>query len=868
MRLPKNLLSDTYRPPAVYLCQTNKDRIGELNVNDFQGTFKWNAYSEVSFNIDRELCDIIYGNTDINPYYDLVEALRLVEIEGFGFFQLQDPEITSDGIKETKSINANSLEYDLSNRYLENFIINKGVAGSIDGVQLYNANDIAHSLLHLIIAEKCPDWKIGHVDATLAMQKRSFEVDRESVYDFLMNEMAPTFKCIVVFDTFNNTINIYEEESAGDDTDVVITFENLASQIEVKYSADDIKTVLTVTGAEDLSIREVNYGLPYITDLSYYHTVEWMGEHLYNAYNDYLQVLANNQQSYLDAAAEVRRLSDIITDLRNRIGENVNALKLSHFSQFLVYYYKDNAIDAEKMEELDSDFAYLDDNAWLTFKMTLSDPDATEDEKENAIMTILSIIWEDYGLNNLKIYESSYKEVQTAQTSNGMSDSSNEMYYQYHANFMMLDSCQKAIVIREASINSAQSDLDAINKEIDKIVDRIAMKNNFTQEDIIRLAPFLREDEYNDDNFVVTDIDTDQEIQEIQNELLKAGSVELHKLSQPKFSFSTSIANIFALDEFTPIIHQFQLGNLIRVELRPDYVKKSRLMEVQINFHDLSDFSVTFGDLLSIRDESDIHADLLANAISAGKSVARNSSNWQKGSATASSIQDAINQGLLDAATEIKSIDGLQQVSLDKYGLHLRKLKDDGSNEYDPEQGWIVSNKFLYTNDNWKTTKAVFGKYTHNGEEKWGVISEALIGGYVQGTEIEGGSLKIGDRGDGTYALVVNADGTVQINAWGGELADTITSIESTAYDAIVSSSTTPIFNESVQSTVLTCTVYQNNKVVSPEGATYSWIRTSTDATGDAAWNAVHKNLTTNTITITGEDVEHSAQFSCDVNIP
>ena len=258
MRLPKNLLSDTYRPPAVYLCQTNKDRIGELTVGSLSGTFKWNAYSEISLSTDRELCNVVDGTIGINPYYDLVEALRLVEVEGFGFFQLQDPDIESDGIKETKNINAHSLEYDLSNRYLENFIINKGVAGSIDGVQLYNVNDTEHSLLHLIIKEKAPDWKIGHVDATLAIQRRSFEIDRESVYDFLMNEMSPTFQCVVIFNTYDSTINIYDEETAGDDTDVIITFDNLANKINVKYSADDIKTVLTVTGAEDLSIREVN----------------------------------------------------------------------------------------------------------------------------------------------------------------------------------------------------------------------------------------------------------------------------------------------------------------------------------------------------------------------------------------------------------------------------------------------------------------------------------------------------------------------------------------------------------------------------------------------------------------------------------
>lgn len=865
MRLPKNLLSDTYRPPAVYLCQTNKDRIGELTVGDFNGTFKWNAYNEISISVDRELCNIVNGTIGINPYYDLVEALRLLEVEGFGFFQLQDPDVESDGIKETKSINAYSLEYDLSNRYLENFIINKGVAGSIDGVQLYNVNDTERSLLHCIIKEKAPDWRIGHVDATLATERRSFDIDRESVYDFLMNEVAPTFKCVVIFDTYDSTINIYAEETAGDDTDVIISFDNLASKINVKYSADDIKTVLTVTGSEDLDIREINYGLAYITDLSYYHTVEWMGEHLYNAYNNYLQVLAAHQQLYLNYSTEARRLNDVITDLKNHVGENVNQVKLNHFLQFLTAYYKDNAINAEKMSELDSDFTYLPKNDWETFKIILNGDGYTDGEKENAIMAILALIWKDYGLNNLKTYESSYKEVQTAQTGNGMSDPNDDMYYQYHANFMMLDSCQKAIIIRENSISESQSELKLVNEEIAKIIEKVSMNSNFTQEDIIRLAPFLREDEYNDDNFVITDVDTEKEIQETKEALLKAGYVELHKLSRPKLSFSTSIANLFALDEFAPIIHQFQLGNMIRVELRSNYVKKSRLMEVNINFHDLSDFDVTFGDLLSIRDAADIHADLLASAISAGKSVAKNSYNWQKGSDTANSLQTAINQGLLDAATEIKSMDGTQAVSIDKYGIHLKKIENGIT---DPEQGWIVSNKFLYTDDNWKTTKSVFGKYKHNGEEKWGVISEALIGGYIEGTEIQGGSLKIGPRGDGTYALVANSDGTVQINAWGGELATTLENIESTTYDAIVSASTTPIFNESVQSTTLTCTVYRNNLVVTPENATYTWIRTSNNPTGDESWNALHKNLTKNTLELTGEDIEYSAQFTCEVNIP
>lgn len=870
MRLPKNLLSDSYRAPNIYLCQTNKERIGELTVYNSKGTFKWNAYSEISFDIDRNYCDINMGDTIVNPYYDLVEALRLVELEGFGFFQLQDPEIDSDGIKETKSINAHSLEYDLSQRYLESFIINKGIDGSIDKVQLYNQNDTAHSLLHLVIAEKAPDWKIGHVDADLATERRFFEIDRKSVYDFLMNDVCDTFKCVIEFDTYNNEINVYKEETAGIDTDVLITFDNLSNKINVKYSADDIKTVLTVKGSDGISIREVNYGLPYITDLSYYHTVDWMGQELYDAYANYLQVVSDNKQVYLDAKEDSKIYSAKITDLKNRVDENLTEAKLDDFYDFVLSLYKTNTFDADKFSVIDADFAYINRTAWSEFESFMKNTAYDINQKEEAILKFLSIVWEAYGLNTLKIYEAGYKEAQTVEVSQGMSDPNYESYYQYHATFTMLISVQNDIAERNKSINEAQANLDAVNNRISEIATKVSLQNNLTQEQLVRLTPFLREDEYTDDNFVITDTDTEEDRMETLEALLDAGYTELNKLSEPKLSFTTDIANVFALDEFAPIVNQFQLGNMIKVELRPDYIKKSRLMEIEINFQDLNDFGVTFGDLLSVRDEADIHADLLSQAINAGKSVANNSSNWQKGSNAANSIQQTINQGLLDAATEIKAMDGVQATVIDKYGIHLRKLKDGSTTEYDDEQGWIVSNKFLYTDDNWKTTKSVFGKYTYKDQERWGILADSVVGGYLEGNEIEGGSLRIGDRGDGTYALVVESDGTVQINAWGGTLEDTIKEIESKPYEVVLESSTVPVFDNTLKSTILTCRIYKDYEEVTsiPTGTTFTWYRYSSDATGDANWNSTHKNMTVNTITITADEIENSAQFSCEVNIP
>lgn len=884
MRLPKNLLSDTYRPPSVYLCQTNKDRIGELNVSDFSGTFKWNAYSEIEFSVDREYCDVNYGDTLINPYYDLVEGLRLVEVEGFGYFQLQDPNIESDGIKETKNINANSLEYDLSNRYLENFVVNMGTDNSVevnaDGtvtpVVLYNISDPAHSLLHLVL-EKAPDWHIGYVDTVeiegiaFNNQQRSFEIDRSSIYDFLMNEVCETFRCVIDFNTWDNSINVYSEKTAGQSTDVVISFENLANEISVDYVLDDIKTVLTVKGADDINIREVNYGLPYITNLSYYNTPEWMGPELYEHYNEYLaQFTEELQKEYSYLSLQMREIESEISHINYHYTENLNSTKLYHFLQFLIKYFEDKIVDEELLEILDIDFEYLK-NTWTSFRDTMMNESVSYEDKDKEIDNILIIIFEEYSMSDLKTAETYYKKMQTTQVGDGLSDVNDDHYGRYLATYTMLTACQSVMSDRQAQIDDLNNQIDRKSEEINELLKPLDMSLYLTDEDMIRLSPFLREDEYVDDNFVITEYDTDEDIHNTLISLLAAGKDELEKISQPRLSFSTSIANIFALDEFSPIVNQFQLGNTINVVLRDDFAKKPRLLEVKIDFHSLDDFDVEFGEVFHFKDQADIHVDLLSTAISAGKSVANNSAIWSAGANTASEIQQSINAGLLDSVTEIKSTEGVQHTVVDQYGIHLRSVKDG---VVSPEQGWITSNKFVYSDDNFKTSKSVFGKFTHNGVTQYGIIAEALIGGYIEGTEIEGGSLKIGKRPGYDdddplgYALIVSSDGQVQINEWGGELEHTITQIESNAYDAILSSTTTPIFSDTVRQTTIKCDLYRNNESISPSGTTYSWIRVSSDAAADTTWNSAHASITTNTITISDDDVGDSAQFICQVSIP
>lgn len=1602
MMLPRDILSENYRKPKVILCQTNKDKICPLDVTELEATLKFNGYSEISFNVSSIYNDLISGEEKPTPYYDYVEAIRLVYLEGFGYFQLQNPELCSDGIKEYKHINAYSLEYSLSQRYLETFIINKGDAddtiGSIDGVVLYNQDDTAHSLLHLVL-QKAYGWSIGHVDDELKSQSRSFDVDRESIYDFIMNEMCDTFKCYVEFDTINNTINLYSENNierfTGDgtknkfqlvmdlsdttsitinghaitqyeynkdtkelsfmnapaqgdiievtdefkskyDTDVIISFENLSNEMKVDYSADDIKTVLTVKGADDLDIRSVNFGLPSIINLDYYCTPEWMGEELYNEYLLYMdkqdkymsgfyskdvsgsteesfdvvttkedfnvgavqEFIANgtqesfnvngekesfnidkatadfvvesiveshkvtgNIQTFVEPELQIEKIdvqnpqieridvqesvveftydgtsktfslpeefvfnNNSIVKVNNIVTNNYTYNKASHTltyngvmlaedvisvstckNEFNIestitdtskitlndrtleaseYQYSDGTLKINsvlksndiirifiydnvfKLEHAmnEDSVVYVNNNVInsyvynsakneLTVKMQLTSSDILEvrtplgkivstfeienienaiinvtvdgnitndysisDDNKKLIITNTSILsygstvrielvknnfaldnfadkiidvkinnisTNNYSINNsiltindknlhvddivlielinmhfdlsqygdksivsvfindveiyspnnytftnnvlsiinynlanndtvrvklvnnyfvisnkkdkvlsvkidnekltdtdysfdkdsdiltinnlnnlfngehvyfesvdeyfilnntngilsfvivdgvkIKSNEFSYNDNKLIISSNRLLVNSNvtvefvdnyfyvasldgniysvsingtetklynfdeknnlliindkslargdtvqlstidnkfylsdvENYpslnvminneqiseYIISSNILIInkdlhvgdivsisfinnhfsvlndigtrhivekksidslqyitlqegnngymydtstntliinvplqdgdeirvrtiDSTDALLIVEKdakdgeiqinnvlpvlnsytpsigdyvikidsyteilkklykliddrleqensipteyniteiklnpdnldqestmlpeaniehlgevykitnqnkiveedgtityndisskyyvcemkmstykddsgseqfqykyswnerdlifgengikylqekidiySSVNSVQisaewdqkpqdsneyksyvdnveklqkakedlenmqnkiTDIDAeiqkVKNEIETISKDIDISRNFSISSLNRLSSLLREDEYSDDCFCVTDIDTDLDIINVQKELLVAGYKKLKTISQPKLSFTASIKNIYAMPEFEPILHQFNLGNFIKVKIRPDFIKKSRLLEVQIDFEDLSNFSCTFGDLLSVKDQGDLHADLLSQAINAGKVVANESSNWQRGYDMAKAIEDKIKRGLIDVTTVIKSDSAGQDISWDNYGIHLRK-KVDGV--LDSHEGWITNNKFLYSDDNFKTTKSVFGNYTIDGETYWGILAGCVSAGLIDGSTIVGGEVRIGVQEDGTYAFKVDRDGTVTMNK--GDAAD------------------------------------------------------------------------------------------------
>ena len=1003
MLLPKDILSGTYIAPRVFLCEVDKEIICQLEATARKGTFKFNSLSEISFEVNRTYNDVITGETVVNPHYQQVEYPRQILLEGFGYFELQGSPIVADGVQERKVCTAYSSECILASKFIDSLHINTGTANSIEvayaetynsghiiPVTLYNPSIPQLSLLDIAI-EKAYGWTIGYVDPSLKNLSRSFEIDRTSVYDFLMNDICEKFNCYIVFDTFNNTINIYAESLTarftGDgkttkfsinppfsqigtvavngykttrwsydaksgmltlldapedgafievvddsltpwETDVFITFDNLAQEAEISYDSESIKTLLTVTYGEDGDIRETNLGIPYLVDLSYYCTPDWMGQDLYDAYVAYQQKCNKYQVQYADNVKTMLEIASKIDfeeyrqSLQYALADNVASDTVGAYyirgGSYPDYYYtevslpaeynantiyykqdginltEDSAMDlyyaieqcylgdgVDAIRNLHSDdntpFAFMDDT--YSIDQLADDLEHSEsiDKKDQYVDEFLRLLWKQVGRTPLKMqYLSAFKEIQVVMLDAGHADKESDAYPSYYLMTLFLDTINSAITDLDTIIISYKTQYDIIATTNMRISQELQMDKNFTQGQLIRLNAFMREDELHIEDILDTDQDSITDSFKVQQDAMETGRIELSKCCQPQLQFTMSMANIYALPEFEPIVGQFQLGKVIKVGIRPDYKKQSRLMQVDIDFDDFSNFSAEFGELTSLRNQSDIHADLLSQTISAGKSVAENAAYWTQGSAQSMRTQQNIEAGLLDAVTSIKSIDGTQGVEIDKYGVHLKKV-DPVTGEVDPKQGWITNNKFLYTDDGFKTTKSVFGEFTYNGTKYYGIIAEALVGGYVSGSAIEGGTINIGNG-----AFKVDANGSVTMS--GGP--DVTYNIDGYATDASVDEKLSKIevggavsfeifstsgysFNENINTIQLNVSAMYDSKPITEAKYTWYYLEAATDENSGNEQKyipiAEYTGISDTSIVINKSEIYATLPLKCDM---
>ncbi len=271
--------------PSILLMNRSSHVIGRITHYD-----NWHV-SIVAVGMDEIVFDV-HKYTDGRPcpvWDDLVD-LKLVEVEGFGRFEISVS--YADRAETVKSVHGFSLEVELAQINLHDFHVNDEEAtdmryteyskdnydkdGSYIPTTFYNPTDTGHSLLHRVLADKAPHWSIGYVTPYIALGEdvqpedsstfqRTYTVDGTSIYDFLTGTVAEESNVAFVFDTIGRKINCYslcdciDQDSGdvlckgiGEDTFVFVSKDRLANETSINSNKDKVKNCFRIEGGDDV----------------------------------------------------------------------------------------------------------------------------------------------------------------------------------------------------------------------------------------------------------------------------------------------------------------------------------------------------------------------------------------------------------------------------------------------------------------------------------------------------------------------------------------------------------------------------------------------------------------------------------------
>jgi hypothetical protein len=273
--------------PNIILQGRSRDNvIGKINnYENYNLSLVGIGIDEVSFDVYK------YVNGVKNERWDDLVDLKVIELQKYGRFQIKVS--YADEAQTIKSVVGQSLEVELAQLPLREFHVNdeedmdmvkteysehKYKDGEFVPVYFYNESNPERSLLHMVLADKAPHWRIGHVPTYVSMSEeaeaelasefmRTYTEDGTSIYDFLTGTVAQETNVVFVFDTIQRIIHCYSlidcyqtddagnrvlvEKGIGDDTLVFATKRNIVNQVSIDSNEDQVKNCFFVEGGDD-----------------------------------------------------------------------------------------------------------------------------------------------------------------------------------------------------------------------------------------------------------------------------------------------------------------------------------------------------------------------------------------------------------------------------------------------------------------------------------------------------------------------------------------------------------------------------------------------------------------------------------------
>lgn len=404
-----------------------------------------------------------------------------------------------------------------------------------------------------------------------------------------------------------------------------------------------------------------------------------------------------------------------------------------------------------------------------------------------------------------------------------------------------------------------------IEDNIRRIQTDLYIRNNFTDENYKELRSFIREDVYENSNYTSDNIVDNTRLLETARKFVDRAKQQLAIACVPQISISASVSSLL-VQSGTPneeLFDDFAIGNYIRVSI-DDTVYKLRIIGIKYDFENLEKVEVTFSNVTKslFGAISDIQS-VLQQASSMATSFSSVAKQAESGQAAAQKFNYIKKEGLDSSLGAVKAAKN-QEIVIDDNGI-LCRYYNKWLSQYDDRQLKIINQNIVMTDDAWENAKLAIGLGEYNGEAKWGVWADMLVGDLMITKD-----LKVVN---GTSTVEINKDGIVldggaitwKNNKLGTDAINGLDKDLSDLGDAITEGDTANSnaldnFKKAMKGTLgITTTTITSNSVISPKivGGYLYIVKDDCSVEIDPAQKYNTKNSNVIKVTANGSDVFH-----------
>lgn len=737
-------------------------------------------------------------NGMMNPLYAALTGYKVIYTDELGVYMITNPEKSGDGVSEVKQVKGYSLEYIF---HKKNLYLDEGT------YCFWNPIFPEETILGRII-ELDPNWSVGYVAPRLMNCYRTFDGYDNSALDFCYGEAMEKYRCAIVFDVYNRTINAYD---AGDDTGslpIYLDYDNLVKDVKVTEDNENVVTKLHLYGGDGLSIRNVNpINGDYLIDLSFFlnngdldivapDSTEKLSDKIRRWRADILA-----QQAYYTGLVSLR---SSMTAKKLTLEAQLNELKgqLQTLSAQQNVYIKELALEktdagkANKQNQLDIIHGQIEAK---NREISAKEVEIKNAQSEiSSYLTKIKSVSEKFSISGYfteseqlilapyliegEITEETFVSTDTSASNVATSST-------YTGDISIASSAISRVSLPEfgrtmytlvggaLSISNAALDAQIVRGTLD-----VQNGNTYT------LTAYLGSIRYTGHDFskgVITvtgslsGLSTDvigvtensitqykgtclsfrtsgaglyftvaaNDFQQyaVEMELYEFGSDALRDFAWPTYEFDINTANFLYHKKFEPFKNSLELGKSIHLQLGSEGLIHPKIIGVELDYDDITDFRLIFSNRYQRKDELEYLSDEVHSAAQTSSRFDASKYLYDRVADKMTDV-DAYMKNMLDAATQTIKAAADQSVLIDGAGIHVTSASDNVKLR-------IVNGMIAMTNDNWKSAKLAIGRF-YSKEHKmdlWGVNAELIAGTLLLGSSLyiqtQGGFFTVDDNG-------------------------------------------------------------------------------------------------------------------------